>query len=115
MKEVQRLKQEVDNFKGEVKRLKDQQTINDKFRENTKTQDSERLETEIIRLKKKDDEEYIKSKFENRSNILDDIVSGQRPSSDKGILGYNKKSYDVAIMDVTGNSQPVLTKVVSLD
>ena len=44
MKEVVNLKQEVDNFKGEVKRIKYQQTINDNFRESTKTQDSERLE-----------------------------------------------------------------------
>ena len=44
IKEAEILKQEVDNFKGEVKRLKDQQTINDKFKESTKTKDSERLE-----------------------------------------------------------------------
>ena len=56
MKEDKSLKQEVDNFKGEVKRLKDQQTINQKFKESTKTQGSERLEVEIIHLKKKDDE-----------------------------------------------------------
>ena len=75
MKEAKRLKQEVDNFKGEVKRLKDQQTINEKFRERTKTQDSERLEAEIIQLKNKDDEASIKSKFEKKSKILDEILS----------------------------------------
>ena len=76
MKEVGSLKQEVNKFKGEVKRLKDQQTINEKFRESTKTQESERIEAEIIQLKKKDDEESIKSKFDNSSKILDDILSG---------------------------------------
>ena len=69
MKEVESLKQEIDNFKGEVKRLKDQQTINEKFRESTKTQDFDRLEVEISQLKNKDDEESIKSKFENILNI----------------------------------------------
>ena len=76
MKEAKSLKKEVDNFKVEVKRLKDQHTINEKFRERTKKQDSERLEVEIIQLKNKDDEEYIKSKFENNLKILDHILSG---------------------------------------
>ena len=53
-------------------------------------------------IKKKDDEESIKSKFENNSNILDDILSGQIPSSDKDGLGYNKNIYVVAIMDPIG-------------
>ena len=43
MKQIERLKQEVDNFKGEVKRLKYQHTINENLKENTKKQDSERL------------------------------------------------------------------------
>ena len=79
MKDVESLKQEVDKFKGEVNRLKYQQTINEKFKESIKTQDSERLEVEIIQLKNKDDEESINSKFENSSKILDDILSGQIP------------------------------------
>ena len=44
MKEADTLKQEVDNFKGEAKRLKDQQAINEKLWESTKTQDSKRVE-----------------------------------------------------------------------
>ena len=44
MKEVKRSKLEVGNLKGEVKMLKYQQTINEKFRERTKTQDSKTLE-----------------------------------------------------------------------
>ena len=103
MKEDESLKQEVGNFKGEVKRLKNQQTINEKFRESTKTKDSKRLEVEIILLKKKDDEESINSKFENSSNILDDILSGQRPSSDKARLGYHKKTYVVATCNYGSN------------
>ena len=34
--------------------------------------------------------------------ILYDILSGQRPSNDKAGLGYNKKSYVVAIIDPIG-------------
>ena len=61
-------------------------------------QNSERLEAEIIQLKKKCDEKYIKKKFVNNSKTLDDILNDQRPSSDKTGLGYNKKSYVVALM-----------------
>ena len=48
MKEVKSLKKEVDNFKREVRRLKDQRTINENFRGSTKTKYSERLEAKII-------------------------------------------------------------------
>ena len=40
MKEDKILKQEVDNFNGQVKRLKNQQTINEMFKERTKTQET---------------------------------------------------------------------------
>ena len=51
---------------------------------------SEKLEKDIIQLRKAVDEKYIKSKFENNSRILDDILSIQRPSNDKTGLGYDK-------------------------
>ena len=60
------------------------------------------LRHELFNLKNKDGKESIKSKFENNSKILDDILSGQRKSSDKVGLGYKKKSCDVAIMDSIG-------------
>ena len=41
-------------------------------------------------LRKKFDEEYIKSKFENNSKTLYDILNSQRPSRDKYGLGYDK-------------------------
>ena len=44
-----------------------------------------------MQFKRKLDEEYIKSKFENRSRVLDDILSSQRPSSDRSALGFVKK------------------------
>ena len=37
------------------------------------------------------DEESIKTKFENSSRILDDILNSQRASSDRSGLGFNKE------------------------
>ena len=44
--------------------------------------ESERIEEDIMHLRKKLDEESIKSRYENRSRNLDEILSVQRPSSD---------------------------------
>ena len=90
MKEAESLKQEVANFKEEVKRLKDKLTINEKFKE--KIQDSKRVEEEVILLRKKLDKESIKSKFEKKSRTLDKILSIQIPLSDKNGLGYDKEN-----------------------
>ena len=46
---------------------------------------------EIMQFKRKLDEGFIKSKFENSSNILDDILSSQIPSSDSSGLGFVKE------------------------
>ena len=51
----------------------------------------ERLEEQIMHLRKKFDEESIKPKFENISNTLDDILSSQIPSRDKSGLVYDKE------------------------
>ena len=45
----------------------------------------------------------IKSKFEDRSKTLDDILISQRPSSDKTGLGYDKRSYVVTLMSPIQN------------
>ena len=45
-----------------------------------------------MHLRKKFDEESIKSKFENSSKTLDDILSSQIPSRDKSRLGYDKEN-----------------------
>ena len=55
-------------------------------------QESERLEEEIMQIRKKLDEESIKSKFENSSKTLDDILSSQIPSRDQSGLGYDKEN-----------------------
>ena len=44
-----------------------------------------------MQLRKKLDEKYVQSKFEINSRTLDDILSSQRPSSDKSRLGYDKE------------------------
>ena len=54
-------------------------------------QESKKIGKEILQFKRKLDEESIKSKFENSSRILDDILSSQRPSGDRSGLGFVKK------------------------
>ena len=56
-----------------------------------RVQEYEKLEEEIIQFKKKLDEEFVKSKFENSSRILDDILNSQRASSDRSGFGFNKE------------------------
>ena len=54
-------------------------------------QEFEKLAKEITQFKRKLDEGSIKSKFENSSRILDDILSSQKPSNDKFGLGFVKE------------------------
>ena len=54
-------------------------------------QESERLGEEIMELRRKLDDKYVQLKFENGSRTLDDMLSRQRPSSDKSGLGYDKE------------------------
>ena len=54
-------------------------------------QEYDRLEQDIMHLRKKLDEESIKSRYENSSRTLDGILSVQRPSSDKFGLGFDKE------------------------
>ena len=54
-------------------------------------QESEKLAEEIMQFKRKLNEGSIKSKFENSSKILDDILSSQRPSSDRCVLVFIKE------------------------
>ena len=54
-------------------------------------QESKRLEEEVIQFKKMLDEESIKSKFENSSRILDDILNSKSASGDRSGLGFNKE------------------------
>ena len=49
----------------------------------------ERLRQEVTLLRKKLDEETIKTKFDNNSNLLDEILRIQKPWNDKTSLGYD--------------------------
>ena len=49
------------------------------------------MKKEVIQLRKGVDEKCIKSKFENSSRILDDILSSQRSSNNQTDLGYDKE------------------------
>ena len=79
MEEVDILKREVANFKKEIRMLE------------YHMEEAERLRQEVTLLRKKLDEETIKTKFENSSNILDDILRIQKPSNDKTGLGYDNE------------------------
>ena len=79
MEEADNLKMEVSNFKKEIKMLEDHM------------EEAERLRQEVKFLKKKLDVEGIKTKFENSSMILDDILRSQKPSNDKTGLGYDNE------------------------
>ena len=54
-------------------------------------EEAERLRQEITLLRKKLDEETIKTKFENSSKILYDVLRSQKPSNDKTGLGYDNE------------------------
>ena len=54
-------------------------------------QESKNLAKEIIQFERNLDEGSIKSKFENISRILDDILSSQRASGDRCGLGFIKE------------------------
>ena len=54
-------------------------------------QEFEKLAEQIMQFKRELDEGSIKSKFENNSRILDDILRGQKPSNDKSGLGFVKE------------------------
>ena len=54
-------------------------------------QDYEKLEKEIARLREGVDEKFIKSKFKNSSNFLNDILNSQRSSNDRSGLGFVKE------------------------
>ena len=77
---------------------------------------SERFEEEIMQIRKMIDEEAIKSKFENNSKVLDDILSRQRPLSEKYGLGYDKakKPEYSSFTDQGGNKRSYVDVLKSL-
>ena len=70
-----------------------------------------------MQFKRNLDEESIKSKFENSSRILDDILSSQRPSSDRSSLGFIKEkkpeSFLVTNQEGSKKSYPKVLKTLA--
>jgi hypothetical protein len=55
----------------------------------------ERMEAEIVHLKKELDAKIIQTKYENSSKILDKIITTQRDSGNKNGIGYSQKESHV--------------------
>ena len=73
--------------------LQEAKRIEEVIREqlNEKKKDCEKLEDEIILLRKKLEKGTIQSRLENNSKILDDILNSQRPSSNKTRFTFDQK------------------------
>ena len=57
----------------------------------TRTKYKKLNEEEVTLLRNNRDEETIKTKFENSSKILYDVLRSQKPSNDKTGLGYDNE------------------------
>jgi hypothetical protein len=55
----------------------------------------ERMEAKIVHLKKELDANIIQTKSENSSKILDKIITMQRDSGNKNVIGYSQKEIQV--------------------
>jgi hypothetical protein len=55
----------------------------------------ERMEAEIVHLKKELNAKIIQTKFENSSKILDKIITAQRDPENKNGIGYSQKESHV--------------------
>ena len=65
----------------------------------------ERMEEELVHLRKYLDAKLIKTRYENSSKVLDKIITTQRDPSNKNGIGYsqeenqvNLKSYAAALL-----------------
>ena len=79
----------IDGLKNQVLEVeRDENNLEQQLK--GRIQESKRIEQEIMHLRKKLDEESIKSTFENSSSTLDENLSVQIPLSDKSGLGFDK-------------------------
>jgi hypothetical protein len=51
----------------------------------------ERMEAELVHLRKELDAKLIQTRYENSSKILDKIITTQRDSSNKNGIGYSQE------------------------
>ena len=49
------------------------------------------MEEELVHLRKELDAKFIQTRYENRSKILDEIITTQRDPSNKNRIGYSQK------------------------
>ena len=68
----------------------------------------QKLEMEVVDLRKKDEKNDVHSKFKNSSTILGEILDCQRSPFDKIGLGYNKET-----KEVEANTNPSSSRVES--
>ena len=72
----------------------------------------ERMEEELVHLREELDAEFIQTRYENSSKILEKIVTTQRDPSNKNGIGYSKeenqvisKSYAVSLLSTFKNRE----------
>jgi hypothetical protein len=63
----------------------------------------ERMEAEIVHLRKELDAKFIQTKYENSSKILDKIITTQRDSGNKNGIGYSQEETQVNSKDYADN------------
>jgi hypothetical protein len=100
-KEMEKLMRNLKNQILEANRM--EESLEKSLKEKQIT--CERMEAEIVHLRKELDAKLIQTRYENSSKILDKIITTQRDSSNKNGVGYsqeenqvNSKSYAVSLL-----------------
>jgi chromosome segregation ATPase len=88
-KTIKESKQIINDLKTQLQEAKRIEEVISK-QLNEKQQDCEKLEAEIVFLKRELEKGNNQSRFENSSKILDDILNNQISSSNKTGLGYDQ-------------------------
>jgi hypothetical protein len=89
-KSIKKIEQIIVDLKTQLQEAKRIEEVLSK-QLNDKEKNCEKLEVEIVLLRRKLEKGTNLSKLESSSKILDDILNSQRPSSNKAGLGYDHK------------------------
>ena len=84
---ITKIEQNIVDLKNQLQEAKRSEFLSKQLSD--KKQNCEKLEVEIILLRRKLEKGTNLSRHENSSKILDDILNSQRPSSNKVGLGYD--------------------------
>jgi hypothetical protein len=90
IKNINKIEQIIVDLKNQLQEAKIIEKILSK-RLNDKEQNCEKLEAEIVLIRRKLEKCTNLSKFESSSKIMDAILNNQIPSSNKVGLGYDHK------------------------